>query len=401
MSAARQRWLSTLVVIEMSLAVVLLVGAGLFTSSFATVSRIDLGIDYDRVLAVHVVPKVEKSSPDGLNVALMRLQNLGSDVVTRVGEVPGVERAAAFSGGLPLSGSYYRSGVNVGPTEFRGDDSVDVHRVTPEYLAVIGVPVIGGRGLMASDNVAGAGPVVVLNEAAARRYFAGATPLGAHMAINNNVFTVVGIAKDVRLGGPEAGMRPEAYIGLAASRLNTTYGAYVVVKTAGDPSAIVNNVKSAIWSAAPDFTIPEAMTLTDHLARLVAQRKFNMLLVGLFSSLALVIASVGLSGVLAFSVEQRRQEIGVRMALGADRGAVVWLVIRRAGALMVVGVATGVSLSWWSSRWLGQFLFRIDPHDTRVYALVIFVLFAAGLLAASVPARRASGIDPLQALRSE
>jgi putative ABC transport system permease protein len=239
--------------------------------------------------------------------------------------------------------------------------------------------------------------VVLLNETAAARFFPGVDPVGQSIGLLGDR-TVIGIVHDVRVNGPETNVRPEAYVPFAAS---WAPGAFLVVRTHGDPGAFIPAIKARVWSVAPDVPLSDFRTLEEFLARLIAQRKFNMLLIGLFGVLALTIASVGIFGVMAFIVEQRRSEIGLRMALGAERNAVVGMVLRRAVAIVSVGLAAGLAVAWPLSRMLGAFLFDVRPHDAAAYAGAAGVLLIAGLIAAFVPARRAAAIDPVVALRGD
>lgn len=315
--------------------------------------------------------------------------------------VPGVDMVEGFSGGLPLEGSTYRTNVKVRGNEqnFRSsEDQIDVYRITPGYPKVLGVPLVRGRLFAAEDNTLASAPVVLLNDAAAARYFPGVDPIAETIGIFQADRVVVGILGNVRAGGPEAVVRPEAYLPLA--RESSTF-AYLVVKTKGDPAAVVPLVKSAVWSTAPDLPLSDVRTLEEFFGRQVAQRRFNMEVAGLFGLLALAIASVGVYGVMSYVVEQRTREIGLRMALGALPGGVVGMILRRAGVLIATGLAIGLIIAWALAQTLRAFLFQVQPHDVAIYAVASVVLLAAGLAAAFGPAWRAARVDPLTALRAE
>jgi ABC-type antimicrobial peptide transport system permease subunit len=238
--------------------------------------------------------------------------------------------------------------------------------------------------------------VVVLNELAAARYFPGLDPIGQTIRVYSNR-TVVGVVGNVRTGGPEADVRPQAYLPFKFGGAD----AFVVVKTTGDPAASVTAVKSAIRWVAPDLGLGNVRTLADFLGRLVASRKFNMVLIGLFGSLALTIASVGIYGAMAFVVEQRTSEIGLRMALGAQRADVIGMVLRGALVIVASGTAIGLAVAWPLAKTISAFLFQVQPHDAAVYSAASALLIAAGVAAALGPARRASRVDPIIALRAE
>jgi hypothetical protein len=275
------------------------------------------------------------------------------------------------------------------------------HRlVTPEYLKVLRLPLLRGRHLT-DDDRAGTQPVVVINEAAARMYWPGQEALGQRLLVEKETVErfVVGIIGDIRSFGPEEPVRPESYIPLAQGAAG---GAVLVMRTPGDPLKTLPAVKAAIWSVNKHQRISGAVfTLEQYMERLVAQRRFNMTLLALFGVVGLVIAAVGVFGVLAYQVAQRTGEIAVRMALGASAIGVLLMVLRRAGVLVGLGMAIGTGFAWYFSRLARAFLFQIEPTDPRVFAAALAVVACAGLAAAVVPARRAASVDPLVALRRE
>ena len=402
---------SALVVSEVALAVMLLVGAGLFTASFVQLMRIDTGFDHERLLTFGIYARVDAQALDeasrkGHDAALAYYADLERQFVPRlraiadaVGRVPGVEGAAAVNGGVPLTGSYMRSGVYLpGRDELTGDDSVDLRQVSAGYLEVLRVPLIAGRYLTEEDVATGA-KVIVVNESAAARYWPGRSALGQQMGhnIEDGMRTVIGVVGDIRHLGPEGARRQEVYVPLDA-----TTGASLVVRTAGDPMALLPAVKRAVWSVDPDQYVPSIdVTLESHLAQMVAQRRFNMALLALLGVLALVIAAAGVYGVMAYVVSQRTQEIGVRMALGARPADVVSMVMSRAGLLVISGLAIGGAAAWYLSAGVRTFLFLVAPNDWRVFAVSIVVLGVSGMAACAIPARRAARVDPLIALRGD
>ena len=393
-----REWLrSSLVVAEVALAMVLLVGAGLFITSFVRLVNVEIGLDYRNVMTLGVYPSYDFSNPDERTSARARSQVAIPEMLRRVQALPGVEAAGLISGGLPLSGSWSRTSVRVPgrDEEFDGDDSVDIRQVTPGYGDAVGAAVLRGRYLVETDGSDGQ-QVVVLNEEAARRYLGDQDPIGRTIAVNGDR-TVVGIVSNVRLGGPESDIRPEAYVPYAQS---LQVGGELVVRTAGDPAPMTDAVRSAVWTSYPDIAIDEVTTMETLLGRLIAQRQFNMLLVGLFGALAMVIAGAGIYGVMAYIVTQRTQEIGVRMALGARPTGVLLTVLRRAAAFLVLGLAAGLAGAWVLASSIEAFLFQVDPRDATVFASTGVLLFVVGMVAALVPARRASRVDPLVALRN-
>jgi predicted permease len=401
--AGSQRLRSLLVVAEVALAVVLLVGAGLFIGSFAKLMRIDPGFDYRDVLVldVGVRPDPKLSGRAMFDDMSKRGGPYVEQMLAAVRAVPGVESAAAVQGGLPLTGSWSRNSVELpGKGELKGDDdSIDRRAVSANYLQTLRIPLRRGRYLTEQDRE-GSGRVVVINEASARKYWPGEDPLGKRFKINSEELTVVGIVGDIRHLGPETPPRQECY--LPAAQASYYGSATLVMRTSGDPLDRLAAVKSAIWAVNKDQRLrTETVTLDAYMDRLIAQRRFNMALLALFGVLGLVIAGAGIYGVMAYVVAQRTNEIGVRMALGATRRHVVGMVLIRASVLIAAGIAIGSAVAWWFSAGVKTFLFQVEPNDIRIFVAALVTLAAAGLLASAVPARRAASVDPMIALRSE
>jgi len=314
--------------------------------------------------------------------------------------VPGVEMAGAVEGGLPLTGSWSRTGVTLPVRgELKGDDdSIDRRTVSAGYLRVLRIPLIRGRYLTEQDRE-GAQPVAVINQAAAQKYWPGQDALDQRIIINKQECVVVGIVGNIRHLGPETPPRQEAYLPLGQNQI---VGATLAIRTKGDPLNILPAVKAAIWSVNKEQRLTgDTVTLEAYMDRLIAQRRFNMALLALFGILGLVIAAAGIYGVMAYVVAQRTNEIGLRMALGATPGNVVSMVLRRAGVLMLAGLAIGGTGAWSLSAGVKAFLFEIEPNNIGILVAALATLAAAGLLASLVPARRAATIDPLAALRYE
>lgn len=207
---------------------------------------------------------------------------------------------------------------------------------------------------------------------------------------------MVGIVGSVRLGGPESEVRPEAYLPMTAK---SAFGADLVIKTAGNAEAMAPAVRAAIWEIAPDLTLGEVQTFDLLFERLIAQRKFNMLLLSIFGALAIIITGVGIYGVMAYVVEQRTQEIGVRMALGAQPSRVQGMVLGRAMMFVAAGLVIGTAGAYALSGAVRTFLFSVEPGDPAIYLSTAVLLVAIGLIAAWIPARRAARVDPIIALR--
>jgi len=386
---------STLVVAEVALAVVLLVGSGLFLASFARVMNVDLGLDPDDVLTVQV--RVLERAAD-IQQAAQRNRQLLMNVLGRVLALPGVEVASLAGGGLPFRGDLRTVDFGIPGRELPRNTNVALNQISPDYFRALKVPLLRGR-VFADTDSQNSEPVVILNQAAAARYFPGEDAVGRIVRLAGNR-TVVGVVGDIRQDGPENGWRTQAFVPIAQSRV---LGATLVIRTASGAERIFPAVRQAIWSEFPDAlpTRIDEHALSYYFDALVAQRRFNMMLLALFGVLGLCIASVGIYGVMAYVVSQRTQEIGIRMALGALPSTILRSVLGSALLTMMVGLAIGLIGAWGLSGLVRAFLFEVQPHDPMVYAGVVLVLSIAGLAAAFGPARRASSVDPLIALRME
>jgi putative ABC transport system permease protein len=399
--AAKQRLRSALVIGEVALAVVLLVGTGLFVSSFARVMQVDLGIDTRHVITLGVPFEEELSGVSDTPAAERRAiearrMSLVDAILARVQSTPGVERAAAVNGAIPLSGGSLTQDARA-PATGRSVDSIEFKRVSPDYHAAFRIPLRAGR-LFTPEDRQGSAPVAILSDVAAIELFDSVPAAVGQTVLASGRRTVVGVVRAVRQFGPETPARPEIYVPLAQS---STYGSTLVIRTGGDPAAVVPAVKQAVLSALPDAVFYQPNSIAGYAAKLVAQRRFNMLLFSLFGLLGVVIAVVGIYGVMGYLVAQRTPEFGVRLALGAARGQVLRMVLSRAAVFMIVGLAAGLGTAYALSRFVKTFLFDVTPSDPAVYAAVAFLLVAAGLFAAFMPALRASRVDPIVTLRAE
>jgi predicted permease len=391
---ATPNWLrGALVVLEVALAVVLLVGSGLFLASFARVAGVNLGIDPRDVLTVRVRPLV---GPRNWELAQQRNRGLLRNLLQEVRAIPGVEVAALVSGGVPLRGDLRTIEFGIPGRVLPPNEDLDFNEISPDYFRAMRVPLLKGR-FFDDDDRQGSEAVVIINDAAARKYFPGEDPIGRTVQFLG-VRRIVGVVGNIRHDGPETDWRRQGFVPLDQSR---AVGATLVLRLSRDVSEVLPAVKTAIWSQFPGVALPGIQTLTQYLNDLIAPRRFNMLLLSLFGLLGVVIACVGVYGVMAYVVMLRTREIGVRMALGARPATILWSVLGSTMTYLAGGLAIGLAGAWALSRAVSGFLFQIQPHDPWVYTGAALALVATGVTAAFLPARRASRIDPLTALRLE
>jgi predicted permease len=386
-----------LIVAEMALALVLLVGAGLTIRSFEALSGVDPGFDPDRTIALNVELPASRY-PEPARYAVFYEQ-----VLDRLRALPGVERAA---GGqyLPLSAD--RDGTNYQvagqPTDGKAPLIVDRLRVTPGYFETLGIHLVRGRTFTDADGPSSQ-RVAVVNEAFVRRHWAGEDPIGRRFGFGDDPsaqdwITIVGVARDVRREGLEVEDRPMAYLPVAQF---PNRGLWFFLRTSGDPTAMVASAKQAIWAVDPNLPAEGVRTLDAQVANAVRRPKFTAIVLAIFGAVGLLLAAVGIYGVMAFDVTQRTREIGIRVALGADPRALVRLLLRRGVGLAGLGALGGLVAALAASRVMSSVLFGVRPDDPATFGLVILLLLAVAALATLVPARRATRVDPVVALRAE
>ena len=386
----RRAWLRrALVVAQVSLSLVLLVGAGLFIRTMQNASRVDAGFDLKNGLLASI-----DLLPGGYDRA--RGTALFRTLLERVRAVPGVEDAS-LAEDLPLgvSGGSDMSGEIEGYQPAKGEEiTIYYNRVAPRYFETMGIRLVKGRGFSDQDTSDDA-PVVVINETMARRYWKGRDPIGGRIRIGRWV-TVVGVAADVKYSTVSA--PPAAYMYLP---LYTFYhpDTTLIVRTAGAPSAVVGGVRAVMADVDPNLPLFDVTTMAEHrdLATFIPRLAASLL--GGFGLIALLLASIGLYGLLAFAVSQRTPEIGVRLALGAQRGDVLRLVVGEGLRLTAVGVALGLAAAFAVMPLLASQLVGVSARDGVSYAVTSLVLVASAAGACYLPARRAANVDPLKALR--
>jgi putative ABC transport system permease protein len=396
--AASQRLRGLLVVAEIALSLVLLVGAGLLLKSFFRLHSVDAGFSTEGILTMRIgLPQVRYPEPSDVG-------RFYRDVLERVRRLPGVEVAGATSA-LPLSGTG-SSGTTtidtraVPPQE--ASPEADWRAVTPGFFEAMGIRLIRGRYFEERDAET-ATPAAIIDETMAETYWPEDDPIGKRlkrggMQSRNPWMTVVGVVKHVRYRTLEERSRVQLYW---PHLQNPSRSMSLALRTSVDPAALSPAVQRVILGLDPDRPVSRVRTMEELLADSIARRKFSMLLLAIFAAAALLLASIGVYGVLSFAVTQRSHEMGIRMALGASRGSVLRLVMSQSLALALTGAAIGLAASFWLTRLISTLLFDVKAHDPATFALVPAFLVAVALAAGYLPARRATKVDPMIVLRYE
>ena len=386
---AGQRLRSALVVAEVALAVVLVVGAGLATKSFARLLSVDPGFRPSNVLAVTMSVPSRYTSIDAM-------RNYYLSVLDAIRAVPGVQAAGSIRD-LPLlgTGEMARPEIPGRPTPPGGPPAVQRHHVSTDYFKAIGTPLRAGRTFELTDRE-DSPPVIVINEELARRTWPGEEAVGKTLRVGNTELGVIGVVGDVRQRGLAEAVEPAMYLH-ALQQFRSRMS--IVARVNGDPLQYADAVRRAIWSQEPDQTITSVTTLDAVVGRAVARPRLLAWLLALFGAIGLTLGALGIFGVLSYAVSQRRQEIGVRVALGATPRSVLGLIVGRGMLLAGAGVAIGIAGAALLTRSMQSVLFGIEPMDPWTFAQVTLVLLGAALLASWLPARRALAIDPVTALR--
>jgi putative ABC transport system permease protein len=380
---------------------VLLAGAGLMIKSMARLLSVPSGMSPENVLTMKLSLFGPEYSGDDANARV--LENF-HQMLDRISSLPGVKSAGAVSQ-LPLSGDFDMYGVHIKDKPVANpEDAPGAFRygVTPGYLEAIGIPVRRGRTITAQDHEK-AQPVVLINELFANRIWPGEDPLGKMVQIGGSKRpwrTVVGVVGDVRHEGLDGPPRLQLYLP-EAQWFNPDSDMTLVIRTDANPTAITAATRAAVWSVSPNVRITEVATMDKVIGASVAQRRFPMMMLGLFAAAALFLAALGLYGVMAYAVTQRTPELGVRIALGAQPREVLRLVLRQGLYLVGIGLAVGLLGSLVLRSLIKGLLFNVQASDPATLVSVAVVLVVVALLACWIPARRATKVDPLVALRYE
>jgi putative ABC transport system permease protein len=407
----RNRLRSLLVISEFALALVLLIGAGLMIRTFSALQAVDAGFNPHHVLSMIVSVAGTKEADPARRAIFYR------QLLERVRNLPGVQASGGINH-LPLAGDQWGFGfvVEGRPKPRPGESPRAVYRmVMPGYFAAMRLPILRGRDITVADTVT-APDVVIINQRAASEYWPGEDPIGKRISFDDDKptprwVTIIGIAKDAKQDSWAATPLPEIY--LAAFQNHDFLGdsgsevashiSYItlVARTAGDPAAAALAMKDAAWSLDRNLAISEVLTMDGVVADATAQPRFEMQLLSIFAAVALVLATVGIYGVISYSASRRTHEIGVRMSLGATRRDVLLLIVRQGMRLALVGSLTGIVGALLLSRLMRKLLYGVQPTDPATFVAVATGLAIVAILACYIPARRAMRINPMTALRYE
>jgi Acidobacterial duplicated orphan permease len=402
--ARRNQVRNSLVVAEIALALVLLVGAGLLLKSYARVQNIDPGFDRRNILTAELdlsETKYPQRGSDNYNHGAA-MTNFWNEALRRVQQLPGVE-AAGLTVVLPLSGSNTDSSFAIEGRELRpsepGPDE-ELRIVTADYFRVLRTPLLRGRFFSEGDNVDAPG-VAIINDALAKKYWLNEDALGKRITFSDTRkpdvkwLTIVGIVRSIRHRGLDVDPAPEYYLPLAQRPQSSMI---LAVRSVQDSRGLASAIRREIQSIDPDQPIANVRTLENVTADSVAPRRMSMVLLGAFAGIALLLAGVGIYGVISYLVVQRTHEIGVRMALGAQRSDVLRLVVGHAAKLVGIGTLIGLLLALFSTRTLSALLYNVGAFDAGTFIFVTIALAAIAVLASYIPALRATRADPMIAL---
>jgi len=387
---------SLLVVAEIALALVLLVGAGLMINSFLRLRQVDTGFKADGLLTLEIDPTLSRF-PDQTSLA-----GFYDRLIERIGALPGVESAGVVTR-LPLtptSGTYLFFAE--APSRWKPASALP-NSVSPNYFQVMGMTLLSGRAFTLQDTPETT-PTAIINEAMARHAWPGQDPLGKRLRMypyNHTAptFTVIGVVKDAKQSEMQAAAKPEVYRSYKQLRLYPPRN--LVVRTKVAPQGLAAAIRQAIWEVNKDQPVSNIRTMEEVIGESVSNPRFNMLLLAIFAALALLLAAVGIYGVMSYMVMQHTREIGIRMALGAQASDVLKLVVGKGLILTIAGVVSGVAGAFGLTRLMATLLYGVTATDPLTFAAVSALLATVALLACYLPARRATKVDPMVALRYE
>jgi predicted permease len=382
----------SLVTVQVALSLTLLISAGLFGTTLVNLMRIDLGIKTDHLMTFSLLPKLN-------NYTDLRIASFHEQISERLAAMPGVLLVSAST--VPaIAGSSWSTDISVEgyvPPGDRGAES-SYNRVGAGYFRTLGIPLIAGREFTAADNLAGP-RVALVNQAFVRKFLPDQNPLGRHLRFGSVDARIVGVVKDARYSDMSRATPPVFFLPLAQSQRWDTLCYYL--RTAGPPERSAEMIRREVAALDPHLPLRWLKTMQTQIEENTFGERLLSILTGAFAGLATLLAAIGLYGVLAYNVARRTREIGIRMALGADAGRVRGIVLREVGLMLVIGAAAGIGLAAAAGKLVASLLYGLKPWDAPVYGAATALLCLVALAAAWVPARRASSVDPMVALRYE
>lgn len=398
--AAQNRLRGILAVAELSLAMILLVGAGLMMKSLYRLMNVDPGFHADQVLKLGMDLRTQQYSKDPA------VLNFWQQLLDRMRALPGVE-SAALGTAVPLTNNHSRTDITIEgrPLPQLGNfPHPDIHTISPDYASTLGIPLLRGRTFTETDNLS-APKVALVNALFARRFFPNDDPIGKRFMFGRpsadhppKWYTIVGVLADTRLYGLANPARLEVYDSFLQ---DPTSEMNLIVKSKADPAALTSEIRAAVQSVDKDQPIFAISTMKELVSNSVATRRITLVLLGLFSGLALILGAIGIYGVISYSVAQRTREIGIRAAMGAQRRDILRLVMRAGARIVFFGIAFGLAGALVLTRLMSSLLFEVKPADFVTFTAVTILLALVALAASYIPARRAMRVDPIVALRYE
>ena len=391
----RQKLRSTFVVVEIALALVLLISAGLLIKSFVRLQAVNPGFNAENLLTTSIGLPSAKYREGHQRIAFF------NQLLTGIASLPGVQ-VAGVTNSLPMSGQFIVGfSIQGRPAQKPADlPSTDYYAVSPDYFKAMGIPLLRGR-LFSDRDVQGAPRVAIVSDSMAKRYFGGQDPIGQHIQVTHgrDAFReIVGIVGDVQQYGLDQASTVQTY---EPHMQQPSSSMTLVIRTNGDPLDQSAAVRGQVWAVDKDQPVSNFRSMEQIVVGSVADRRFSMLLLVVFAAVALVLAAVGIYGVMAYSVTQRNHEIGIRVALGASSADVLRLVVSHGLVLAAIGVAIGLPVSFGVTRLLSTMLFGVSKNDATVFVSIPLIVAMTALIACWVPARRAAKVDPIVALRNE
>jgi predicted permease len=384
---------SALVVGQIALAVLVLVAAGLLVRSLQNLLAVDLGFQADKVLVLPIeLPRNKKAGDASQFYRILE---------SRLAALPGVEAVSSASI-APMSGSVGSMGISIEGRTVPADQNlaVDFNEAGPGYHELLGIPIVRGRSFDERDS-AGTAPVVVVNEAFARMFFDGLDPIGKRIRYGSGQpwIEIIGVTRDYRL--QKLTEPPPPHIDLPRSQSDVAGYSSMLLRTSTDPLSLLRPAVQLVHDIDPAVTVSNASALSSNVRDSIAPARMAAALISVFGTVALLLAAVGIYGVMAYSVTRRTREIGIRMALGARRPDVLLMIIKRGGLLTLAGLAVGIACGRLASRLMASLLYGVGTGDSLAFAATTVLVLSAALLACYLPARRAAKCDPMTALRYE